>query len=93
MSSSTGLRREVIGIYKELLHLGHSYPLGYTYFRTRLHRAFMGNAYLTTVAEIRAGIERAEFVRKGMSFFLLFFLVDFFFLRVFWKGGGGGSRV
>ncbi|KAF7899462.1 hypothetical protein EAF00_003798 [Botryotinia globosa] len=65
MSSSTSLRREVIGIYKELLNLGRSYPLGYTYFRTRLHRAFMSNSHLTTAAEIRAGIERAAFVRKG----------------------------
>ncbi|KAF7881939.1 uncharacterized protein EAF02_006627 [Botrytis sinoallii] len=67
MSSSTSLRREVIGIYKELLNLGRSYPLGYTYFRTRLHRAFMSNSHLTTAAEIRAGIERAAFVRKEIE--------------------------
>lgn len=63
-------------LFLELLNLGRSYPLGYTYFRTRLHRAFMSNSHLTTAAEIRAGIERAAFVRKGMfcSFFILFLL-------------------
>ncbi|KAK6611905.1 complex 1 protein [Botrytis cinerea] len=79
-SPSLLLRREVIGIYKELLNLGRSYPLGYTYFRTRLHRAFMSNAHVQSVEEIRRGVERAEFVRKGrFSFFLSFFLSFFFF--------------
>lgn len=59
------LRRRVIGIYKELLHLGKDYPLGYSYFRPRLHRAFMANAQLKSEADIEKGIERAEFVRKG----------------------------
>ncbi|EDN97746.1 predicted protein [Sclerotinia sclerotiorum 1980 UF-70] len=59
------LRKEVISIYKELLNLGREYPLGYTYFRTRLHKAFMANASMENESDIRKGIERAEFVRKG----------------------------
>lgn len=49
----------------ELLNLGKSYPLGYEYFRPRLHRAFAANAGLTDQEEIRKGIERAQFVKKG----------------------------
>jgi hypothetical protein len=49
----------------ELLNLGKDYPQGISYFRTRLHRAFMSKAHLRDENEIRAGIERAEFVRKG----------------------------
>jgi hypothetical protein len=51
----------------ELLHLGRDYPLGYSYFRPRLHRAFMANATLSDEEAIRKGIARAEFVRKGAS--------------------------
>jgi hypothetical protein len=49
----------------ELLFLGREYPLGYTYFRPRLHKAFASQASLTDEAEIRKGIERAQFVKKG----------------------------
>ena len=49
----------------ELLYLGRAYPLGYSYFQTRLHKAFSSQAHLTNVEEIRKGIERAEFVKKG----------------------------
>ena len=49
----------------ELLNLGKAYPLGYGYFQPRLHKAFMSNASLTDEAEIRKGIQRAEFVKKG----------------------------
>ncbi|KAK2025514.1 hypothetical protein LX32DRAFT_596554 [Colletotrichum zoysiae] len=59
------LRRRVIGIYKELLYLGREYPLGYDYFRPRLHKAFSANAGLRDEDAIRRGIERAEYVRKG----------------------------
>ncbi|KAI1499735.1 complex 1 protein [Biscogniauxia marginata] len=62
------LRRQVIAIYKELLHLGKSYPLGgLSYVRPRLHGAFMANAHLRDEAEIRKGIERAEFVKKEIE--------------------------
>lgn len=49
----------------ELLWLGREYPLGYQYFRDRLHRAFAGQAHLTDEDQIRQGIARAAFVKKG----------------------------
>lgn len=49
----------------ELLNLGRDYPQGFSYFRPRLHRAFMTNAHLRDENEIREGIKRAEFVKKG----------------------------
>ncbi|KAF5495757.1 LYR motif-containing protein 5B [Colletotrichum fructicola] len=58
------LRRRVITIYKELLFLGREYPLGYDYFRPRLHRAFSANAGLREEEAIEKGIQRAEFVKK-----------------------------
>ncbi|KAK1854631.1 complex 1 protein [Colletotrichum chrysophilum] len=61
------LRRRVITIYKELLFLGREYPLGYDYFRPRLHRAFSANAGLRDEEAIEKGIQRAEFVKKGRS--------------------------
>ncbi|PMD50060.1 LYR motif-containing protein 5A [Hyaloscypha bicolor E] len=61
------LRREVIAIYKELLNLGKAYPLGYDYFRPRLHKAFASNASLTEEKDIRKGVERAEFVKKEIE--------------------------
>ncbi|KAK0377443.1 complex 1 protein [Colletotrichum limetticola] len=74
---NTELRRRVIAIYKELLYLGREYPLGYDYFRPRLHKAFSANAALRDEEAIRRGIERAEFVKKGtlsscLSFFMSF---------------------
>jgi hypothetical protein len=60
------LRRQVINIYKELLYLGREYPLGYDYFRQRLHKAFSGQAHLTDEEQIRTGVARAQFVKKGM---------------------------
>ncbi|KAF7715404.1 LYR motif-containing protein [Penicillium ucsense] len=61
------LRRQVIGIYKELLWLGREYPLGFQYFRDRLHRAFAGQAHVTDEDQIRKGIARAEFVKKEVE--------------------------
>jgi hypothetical protein len=51
---------------EELLNLGRAYPLGYDYFQPRVHKAFISNASITDETEIRKGIERAEFVKKGM---------------------------
>ncbi|PQE03035.1 NADh-ubiquinone oxidoreductase complex 1 lyr family protein [Rutstroemia sp. NJR-2017a BVV2] len=65
MPSTPALRHEVISLYKELLHLGRAYPLGYEYFRTRLHSAFMAQAALDDPGEIRKGLERGEWVKKG----------------------------
>lgn len=53
--------------HTELLNLGKDYPLGYSYFRTRLHKAFSTQAGLTDEAEIRKGIDRAYFVKKGLN--------------------------
>ncbi|KAI1110945.1 complex 1 protein [Nemania sp. NC0429] len=64
------LRRQVIAIYKELLYLGKDYPLGFSYFRPRLHRAFMANAQMRSEDDIKRGIERADFVRKGTVYYL-----------------------
>jgi hypothetical protein len=50
---------------KELLYLGREYPLGYDYFRPRLHKAFMSKAGLRDEQEIRKGIAQAEYVKKG----------------------------
>ncbi|KAL4781437.1 LYR motif-containing protein 5A [Aspergillus varians] len=61
------LRRQVINIYKELLYIGREYPLGYEYFRTRLHRAFSNQVHLQNEEAIRKGIARAEFVKKEIE--------------------------
>jgi len=45
--------------------MGHEYPLGYDYFRTRLHKAFASQIDVRDEDAIRSGIARAEFVRKG----------------------------
>lgn len=66
-AQNPALRREVINIYKELLYLGREYPLGYDYFRPRLHKAFTSKASLTDEKEIRKGIERAQFVKKEIE--------------------------
>ncbi|PKY07312.1 LYR motif-containing protein 5A [Aspergillus campestris IBT 28561] len=61
------LRHQVINIYKELLNIGRAYPLGYDYFRTRLHKAFSSQAHLKNDDDIRKGIARAEFVKKEIE--------------------------
>jgi hypothetical protein len=57
----------------ELLNLGKAYPLGYTYFRPRLHKAFMSQAGLKDEGKIREAIKRAEFVKKGVSTIFIMF--------------------
>ncbi|EME77623.1 uncharacterized protein MYCFIDRAFT_145071 [Pseudocercospora fijiensis CIRAD86] len=64
--ASNHLRHDVIKIYKELLYLGREYPLGFEYFRPRLHKAFMSKASLESEEDIRKGIAQAEYVKKGM---------------------------
>ncbi|OQE24383.1 hypothetical protein PENSTE_c007G06670 [Penicillium steckii] len=61
------LRGQVITVYKELLFLGREYPLGYQYFRDRLHRAFSKQSHITNEDEIRKGIARAEYVKKEVE--------------------------
>jgi len=45
--------------------MGREYPQGYDYFRSRLHKAFASQRHLTDEGQIRKGIERAEYVKKG----------------------------
>lgn len=52
-------------VITELLYLGREYPLGYDYFKPRLHKAFMSRAGERDEDKIRAGIRQAEFVKKG----------------------------
>ncbi|KAH6995017.1 hypothetical protein EDB80DRAFT_876898 [Ilyonectria destructans] len=61
------LRRQVIAIYKELLYLGREYPLGYGFFRPRLHKAFMSKAAERDDDNIRKGIAQAEYVKKEIE--------------------------
>ncbi|KAI0205080.1 complex 1 protein [Astrocystis sublimbata] len=83
-SSNPELRRQVIAIYKELLYLGRDYPLGFSYFRPRLHRAFMANAHIRSDEDIQKGIERAEFVKKEIE--ALYYLKRYRTLRKRYNG-------
>ncbi|KJF60287.1 LYR family protein [Coccidioides immitis RS] len=73
------LRYRVIRIYKELLYLGRNYPLGYQFFRDRLHRAFSSQAHLKDEDQIRSGIQRAEFVKKEIE--ALYYLRRYRYLK------------
>ena len=57
----------MVTISSELLEMGKSYPLGYNYFRPRLHKAFMSQAHLKDEDQIKKGIERAEYVKKEIE--------------------------
>ena len=50
----------------ELLYMGREYPLGFDYFRPRLHKAFISKAGERDENKIRQGIAQAEYVKKGM---------------------------
>ncbi len=45
--------------------MGREYPLGYGYFRSRCHSAFMARAGISDLKAIEDGIKQAEFVKKG----------------------------
>jgi hypothetical protein len=47
--------------------MGRSYPLGYSYFQSRLHKAFASQAHLTDEEQIRQGIKRAQYVKKEIE--------------------------
>lgn len=68
----------------ELLFLGREYPLGYQYFRDRLHRAFASQTHITDDEQIRKGIARAEFVKKGECFLFAGFPISWLRLRMCW---------
>ncbi|KAJ4263040.1 hypothetical protein ACHAPJ_004990 [Fusarium lateritium] len=67
MSLNPQLRRQVIALYKELLYLGREYPLGFEYFRPRLHKAFISKAAERDEDKIRQGIAQAEYVKKEIE--------------------------
>jgi hypothetical protein len=50
-----------------LLFLGREYPLGYAYFRDRLHTAFWKQKDLNDADKIKEGVRRAEFVKKEIE--------------------------
>lgn len=54
-------------MYKQLLYLGREYPLGYDYFRPRLHKAFSAKSGLEDEAEIRKALDGAEYVKKEIE--------------------------
>ena len=67
---SLGLAKlTVVLLSAELLNVGRQYPLGYEYFRDRLHKAFSSQAHLRDEEQIRKGIARAEFVKKGRFYY------------------------
>lgn len=66
-SASIFLQTNSLTVHVELLNLGREYPLGYDYFRPRLHKAFMSKAGETDEDKIRKGISQAEYVKKGTS--------------------------
>lgn len=59
----------ILMVSSELLYLGREYPLGYQYFRPRLHKAFMAKANMQDEEQIKKGIAQAEYVKKGMILF------------------------
>jgi hypothetical protein len=74
------LRRQVLAIYKELLHLGRDYPLGFSsFFRPRLHGAFATRAAERDEEKIRQGIAHAEYVKKEIE--ALYYLKKYRTLR------------
>ncbi|KAF2685539.1 LYR motif-containing protein 5A [Lentithecium fluviatile CBS 122367] len=77
--TNPALRHQVIQIYKQLLFMGREYPLGYDYYRTRLHKAFASQQHLTDEEQIKKGIARAEFVKKEIE--ALYFLKRYRTLR------------
>ncbi|KAF2000390.1 LYR motif-containing protein 5A [Amniculicola lignicola CBS 123094] len=78
-STNPALRYQVLRIYKELLFMGRDYPLGYEYYRTRLHKAFFSQRGIDDPEKIKAGIKRAEFVKKEIE--ALYFLKRYRTLR------------
>ncbi|KAJ3658038.1 hypothetical protein Zmor_009804 [Zophobas morio] len=60
-------RREVVQLYKTLLHLGKDYPSGYDFFRKRLHRAFMKNKDENDPEKIKNMIAHGQYIVKELE--------------------------
>ena len=70
----------------ELLYLGREDPLGFSYFRPRLHKAFMANSGVRDEAEIRKCLERADFVKRGVYLPFPPQSIEFLYLSVMSRG-------
>ena len=51
----------------QLLYMGREYPLGYDYFRTRCHRAFMKNSKETDPEKVEKMIRHGEYIVKELE--------------------------
>ncbi|XP_025409217.1 electron transfer flavoprotein regulatory factor 1 [Sipha flava] len=60
-------RRDVIALYKTLLHMGRDYPQGYDFFRSRLKKAFQRNSDISDPEQIQSLVKRGEFVVKEIE--------------------------
>ncbi|KAJ2904433.1 putative NADH-ubiquinone oxidoreductase complex 1/LYR family protein [Zalerion maritima] len=67
MALNPALRRQVISLYKELIHLGKEWPQGFDFFRSRLHSAFMKKSHLEDEEAIKKGIAQAEYIKKEVE--------------------------
>lgn len=65
LSLGSPSRGDITNASVELLYLGREYPLGFDYFRPRLHKAFISKAAERDEDKIRQGIAQAEYVKKG----------------------------
>ena len=77
-------------ISAELLNVGRQYPLGYEYFRDRLHKAFSSQAHLRDEEQIRKGIARAGFVKKGRFYYCRLSLSGCY---IYWYVGLSSAEV
>ncbi|KAF7402677.1 hypothetical protein HZH66_004944 [Vespula vulgaris] len=60
-------KSKVIQLYKTLLYMGHDYPKGYEYFRTRLRKAFNKNKEERNPEKIDKMIEHGNYVIKELE--------------------------
>ncbi|XP_050436927.1 LYR motif-containing protein 5B [Adelges cooleyi] len=60
-------RKDVINLYKTLLHMGRDYPQGYDFFKERLKKAFQHNKDVVDPNQIRTLVKRGEFVVKEIE--------------------------
>ncbi|RIB17658.1 hypothetical protein C2G38_2087727 [Gigaspora rosea] len=66
-NSQVTLQYQVKNLYKRLLFIGREYPLGYSYFRPRLKKAFLKNRDLKNEDDIKKAIETGEYVYKEIE--------------------------
>jgi hypothetical protein len=59
--------RRVRMLYKELLYIGKEYPLGFSFFKTKLKASFMKNQHLKSAQQIDRAISHGKFVYKELE--------------------------